>query len=86
MQNAVFFQPYLYLQHNKTEDFHTFVINNNQSFVSQVLKVVNCLSEKFDFSFPWDLIFKGFLILRPQKNQGPFSQSVKMMSERANSD
>ena len=56
MQNAVFFQPYLYLQHNKTEEFHTFVINNNQSFVCQVLKVVNCLSEKFDFSFPWDLI------------------------------
>ena len=46
------------------------VISSDQSFTSQILKVVGLLSEKFDFLFPWDLKFKVLLITKPgQKPQ-----------------
>ena len=33
------------MQHNKIENFYTFVISNDQSFIFQVLKVVDPLGE-----------------------------------------
>ena len=36
------------MQHNKAENLYIFVISNNQSFISQRLKVVDPLREKLD--------------------------------------
>ena len=40
------------MQDNKTGNFYTFGISNNQSSISIVLKVVDLLGEKLDFFSP----------------------------------
>ena len=52
----------LYLLQQNSGNFYMFVISNNQSFISQILRVVGPLGEKFKFSVPWDLKFKAILI------------------------
>ena len=52
-----------------TQNFHILIISDNQSFISQILKVVGPLGGKvrFFFSFSWDLKFETLLITKPQK-------------------
>ena len=37
---------------------HIFVINNNESFISQILSLTGPLGRKFNFLFSWDLKYK----------------------------
>ena len=41
-----------FISNSKTENFCIFVIRNYQSFISQILKVVGPLGEKFEFFSP----------------------------------
>ena len=68
-----------FIHYSNSGNFYIFVINNNQSFISQILKVVDPLGEKFDFSTPWDLKFKAILS-GIYINQVPLSQSFKSIS------
>ena len=62
------------MQLSKNGNLNTFAISNNQSFISQVLKIVDPLGEKFDrLVVPWNFIFKVTLISKRQKSS--FTQS-----------
>ena len=54
--------------------FCIFVISNNQSFISQILRVVGALGEEFDFSFSWHLTLKVILIWKLQKSSSTQSE------------
>ena len=56
------------MHRRKPENFFIFVISNNKSFVSQILKVVGPLGENLIFSVSLDLKFKAILIMKPQKS------------------
>ena len=62
------------IQHGRLENFCIFVISNNMSFISQNVKAVGPLGEKFDFSVPRDLKFKAILIREPQKSSSTLSE------------
>ena len=54
----------LYMQNSKTGNFYTFVISNNQSLISQVLKVVDPLGEKFKIVSSFGFNIKRNLITK----------------------
>ena len=85
MGNVAHFLPQLCNQRSKSGRFHIYVVSNDQSFLSQYLKVLGSSGEKFDFLLTWDLKFKAVLITRPQK-QAAISQRFKTISERKKSD
>ena len=41
-----------------------FVINNDQCFLSEILRVVGPLGEKLDILVPWDFKLKTILIMK----------------------
>ena len=56
------------MQHCKAWNFYTFVISNNQSFIFDVLKVVDCVGEKFDLISPLQFDTRKDSDLKPQKS------------------
>ena len=50
-----FFYSLFHIQYRKAGDCYSFGINNNQTFISQILTVISSLEEKFNFSIPWYL-------------------------------
>ena len=55
--------------------------SDKQSFISQILKVVGPLAEKFKFSFPWGFKLKCILITQTRESS-PLFQSFKTIPER----
>ena len=47
-----FFYSLFHIQYSKAGNCYLFGINNNQTFISQILTVISPLEEKFNFSIP----------------------------------
>ena len=54
--------------------FYICVISNNESFVSQILRLVGLLEKSSNFSVLWDLKFKAVLIWKLQKSSSTQSE------------
>ena len=66
------------MQHSKSGNFYTFVISSNQSLISEVLKTVDSLGEKFDLFSPL-----GFDIQKDSdlgRSKVTLSQTFKIIS------
>ena len=64
----------LHIKHSKTEIFCMFVISNNQSLISQILKVVGPLGEKFKFFSPLGFKIQSNLIWKLQESSSTQSE------------
>ena len=62
-----FFHSLFHIQYSKAGNCYLFEINNNQTFISQILTVISFLEEKFNFSIPWDLNQKAHSVIEPAK-------------------
>ena len=61
-----FYSPF-HIQYSKAGNCYLFGINNNQTFISQILTVISPLEEKFKVSIPWDLNQKAHSVVKPAK-------------------
>ena len=84
-QNSAFFEPQLCSQPTKCRFPYIFVISDKQGFISQLMKVVGPLTEKFTF-----LILLGIQIEidfnYKHQNQAPLFQSFKTIPEQRKSE
>ena len=60
-----FFNSLFHIQYSKAGKCYLFGINNNQTFISQILTAIIPLEEKFNFSIPWDLNQKAHSAIKP---------------------
>ena len=67
-QNIVFFQLLFHIQQSMTRNFYMIVISTNQSFISQIWRIVRPLGKSLIFLVPWDLKFKEVLITKPRNS------------------
>ena len=65
--NFDFFYSLFHIQYSKAGNCYLFGVNNNQTFISQILTVISPLEEKFNFSIPWDLNQKVHSVIKPAK-------------------
>ena len=72
-----FFCSLFHILYSKAGNCYLFGINNNQTFISQILTVLSPLEGKFNFSIPWDLNQKAHSVLKTCK--------IKSHSELQNS-
>ena len=62
--NIVFFRLLFHIQQSMTRNFYMIIISTNQSFISQIWRIVGPLGEKLDFLSPL-----GFEIQRSFDNK-----------------
>ena len=72
-----FFWPLFYVYYSRTGNFNIFGINNNETFIFQVLTFFSPLGEKFNFSIPWDFEAKGNLNRKASKIMSNLTRASK---------